>query len=275
MTEKREPNPINKITFDIISDMVEETEMLKKLKDDWGFIRHPRSHPDRDVTFKLPKNIFYIAIITSPEKWKGKIAGYCGIGISDDLLIDSGAYTLGGPAAGVEREGYAVDVRDNKVYTQLREKRNDAAESLSKDKGIPFLVLLKESRAANYYMGRGYIEHSQNIPEWAIKTMEKFPDKEWYVYNENDAAMKKAWDILKRGGLRKRARKHIDKVMSDGKERTSSQILGEIITNIEQSNNTTLHNVPLAREIQQYLRINPIYVVVERGRKWTSYRMVE
>ena len=55
MTEKREPNPINKITFDIISDMVDETEMLKKLKDDWGFIRHPRSHPDRDVTFKLPK----------------------------------------------------------------------------------------------------------------------------------------------------------------------------------------------------------------------------
>tara|TARA_R110000751_G_scaffold168897_2_gene274988 strand:- start:146 stop:994 length:849 start_codon:yes stop_codon:yes gene_type:complete len=277
MTEKREPNPINKITFNIISEMVDETEMLTRLKDDWGFIRHPRSHPDRNVTFKLPKNIFYIAIITSPEKWKGKIAGYCGIGISDDLLIDSGAYTLGGPAAGVEREGYAVDVRDNKVYTQLREKRNDAAESLSKDKEIPFLVLLRASRAANYYMGRGYIEHSQNIPEWAIKSMEKFPDKEWYVYNENDAAMKKAWDILKRKKhLHNKTIKYINEIMSDGEERTSRNILDAIMDKVDNNNlnssnkqsRETYHFVPTTVEIGWYIKNNPIYIKTNKNKPY-------
>ena len=83
------------------------------------------------------------------------------------------------------------------------------------------------------------------------------------------------WEDILKGSLRKRARKRIDEVMSDGKERTSSQILNEIISRVEQSNNTTLHNVPLAREVQQYLRINPIYEVVNKGRKWTSYKKVE
>ena len=183
-----------KITFSVSSQRMPEEQVLRKLKEDWGYERAPRDSPDRNLTFVAPRREYYIAIITSPKEYEGKIAGYCGIGFYDDILTDSGAYTLGGKAMG---KGTVVDLRENGVYTTLRNIRNDAVESMADAKGVPFLVLLGlKSNAHGYYRSRGYVENSKNVPEWCLNKMEG-TGKSWFVYNENDEAMKKAWDIIK------------------------------------------------------------------------------
>jgi len=185
-----------KITFEISSAPIPEAQMLQKFKNDWGYIRAPRGSPKRKLTFKPPTLEYFIATIITPEKYKGKIAGYCGVGYYNDLITDGGAYTLGGMAAGVETEGNAIDVRGNGVYTALRDKRNNYIEPKSVSKELPFLVLLaKTSKARPYYLDRGYVENSEGIPSWALSSVQ---GRNWFVYNENnDKAMKKAWKILK------------------------------------------------------------------------------
>ena len=185
-----------KITFEVSSKPISEGEMLKKFKDDWGYIRAPRGSPQRKLTFKPPVLQYFIATILTPEEYKGKIAGYCGVGFYNDLMTDAGAYTLGGKAAGVETEGNAIDVRGNGVYRALRDIRNNYAESKAIRRETPFLVLLaKTSTARAYYLDRGYAENSENIPSWALESVR---GRNWFVYNENEnKAMKKAWEILK------------------------------------------------------------------------------
>jgi len=185
-----------KITFEVSSKPISEGEVLQKFKDDWGYIRAPRGSPQRKLTFKPPVLQYFIATILTPEEYKGKIAGYCGVGFYNDLMTDGGAYTLGGKAAGVETEGNAIDVRGNGVYAALRDIRNNYAEPEANRKGIPFLILLAQTSTARpYYLDRGYVENSQNIPSWALESVR---GRNWFVYNENeDKAMKKAWRILK------------------------------------------------------------------------------
>ena len=185
-----------KITFEVSSKLMPEAEVLKKFKDDWGYIRAPRDAPFRNLAFVAPRREYFIATILTPKEYKGKIAGYCGIGFYDDLLTDSGAYTLGGIAASEETEGNAIDLRGNGVYTALRDKRNNYVEPESVRRGLPFLVLLaRTSSAAPYYINRGYVENSTNIPSWALGRVR---GRNWFVYNENvNNAMKKAWSIIK------------------------------------------------------------------------------
>ncbi len=183
-----------KITFKIESNTVDESVYLSKFKEDWNYTRKPRS--DRGtITFTASNRMYYIATILTPKEHKGKLAGYCGYGIYSDVLIEQGSYSLGGLA--VKQEGSnAVDLRGNGVYTTLRNHRNAIVEKMADERNVPFIVLLGlKSTAHDYYRNRGYVENSENIPEWCLNKM-KGTGKTWFVYNEN-VAMKKAWDILK------------------------------------------------------------------------------
>ena len=183
-----------KITFEVQPEPISEAVMLRMFLDDWGYDRAPRDAPTRNLLFTSPNRKFWVATILTPEQHKGKIAGYCGLGIFDDMLIDSGAYTLGGNA--LEQAERAENLRGNGVYVALREVRNEAAEELAKSSNLPFVVLLKEgSPAGDYYIGRGYSHNDTNIPEWALAKLE---GRNWYVYNPNvNKAMMKAWAVIK------------------------------------------------------------------------------
>ena len=186
-----------KITFEILPSRIAEPQVLQKLKDDWGYTRKPRDDPSRNLTFIAPIREYYIAIILTPEKYKGRIAGYCGVGLFDDLMTDSGAYTLGGDALEISEK--VVDLRGNGVYSALRSHRNNIVEKEANSKGMPFLVLLGlTSTAHDYYEGRGYVPKSENIPQWALDKV-KDKGKIWYVYNLNDKIDKsfdKIWNSI-------------------------------------------------------------------------------
>tara|TARA_R110002167_G_scaffold116694_2_gene292044 strand:+ start:2565 stop:3401 length:837 start_codon:yes stop_codon:yes gene_type:complete len=252
---------------------VAESIVLDKIKNDWNYTRGRRDSPDRAKNLPLvaPNRTYRYTTITSPEKYKGKFGAYIGTGFFNDIIVDSGAYTLGGNALDPEKSGEtdAIDLRENGMYNALREVRNNSAEEMADSKGVPFLVLLGlTSKAHGYYKSRGYVENSENIPQWVLDKI-KDTGKKWYVYNEDDAAMKKAWDILK--GKRKISQKgknYIDEIMLDGKERTSRSLLDDIMNKIDNDNlirnkqtiRTTYHSVPTTTEIGWYIKSNPIYI---------------
>ena len=183
-----------KITFKIESNSVDESVYLSKFKQDWNYERKPRGQRGT-ITFTAPNSVYFIATILTPDEYKGKLAGYCGYGVHSDVIIEQGSYVLGGLA--LTKEGSnAVDLRGNGVYTSLRNHRNNVVEKIADEKNVPFIVLLGlKSTAHEYYRNRGYVENSENIPEWCLNKM-KGTGKTWFVYNEN-VAMKKAWDIIK------------------------------------------------------------------------------
>tara|TARA_B100001287_G_C22664072_1_gene521974 strand:- start:1514 stop:2074 length:561 start_codon:yes stop_codon:yes gene_type:complete len=183
-----------KITFKIEPATVSESVYISKFKEDWNYERKSRGDMSA-ITFTSPNRVFFIATILTPKEYEGKLAGYCGYGIHSDVIIEQGSYVLGGLA--VTKEGSnAINLRGNGVYSALRNKRNNVVEKLAKEKGVPFLVLLGlKSTAHEYYRNRGYVENSENIPEWCLNKI-KGTGKTWFVYNEN-IAMKKAWDIIK------------------------------------------------------------------------------
>jgi len=179
-----------KATFTVSSSLISEDVMLKKFKDDWGYDRAKRNTRTKLTFNDMPKLEFYIATITTPEEHAGKIAGYCGIGTYGDLLVDSGAYTLGGNAVEIAN---TPDFRGNGIYGTLRGLRNGEVERRADSSNLPFLVLLQtDSRAHSYYGSREYATNTENIPEWALNRVKVTP-KHWFVYNENEP-VKKAWE---------------------------------------------------------------------------------
>ena len=253
---------IKGFSFEILAP-VAESIVLDKMKTDWNYTRGRRDSPDRAKNLPLvaPNRTYRYTTITSPEKYKGKFGAYIGTGFYNDIIVDSGAYTLGGNALDPEKSGEtdAIDLRGNGMYRALREVRNNSAEEMADSKGVPFLVLLGlTSKAHGYYKNRGYVENSENIPQW---TLDKIKDtgKKWYVYNENeDKPMKKAWDILKGSRMNKYAIPYIDEIMSDGKERTAKNIVDALYDYME--SNKRRIPIPSTREIANYLFKNDNYI---------------
>lgn len=182
-----------KIEYTLTDCEFSENEILDRLEKDWG-VRRPNRNTKSTFSFYDADNLQYaMAVITSPKEYAGKIVGYSGVGEYDDLLVDGGTFVIGGKFS--ERTDLP-DFRGNQVGFRVRGVRDNYSESLSNRKNVPFVIIV--IAGPNNYTktleSKGYEVRSEGIPEWAKK---RINNKFYVVYNANNKAMKKAWEILK------------------------------------------------------------------------------
>lgn len=181
-----------KIEVEISEVNVSEDDYIRKFLDDWGYTRRKRI--EKNMSFADADLLTYtIATITSPEEYKGKIAGYSGVGEYQDLLVDTGTYVLGGVASS---KFNTPDFRGQGISTKLRNKRDAFAEQTSRGSKKPFSIIV--SAGPNGYTrnleSKGYVLYDKELPEWAIN---RLGEKYYLVYNSN-REVKKSWKgILK------------------------------------------------------------------------------
>jgi len=182
-----------KIQFSLTECEFSEKEILDRLEKDWE-IRRPNRNTKTTFSFYDADNLKYaMAVITSPKEYAGKIVGYSGVGEYDDLLVDAGTFVIGGEFS---KRNDLPDFRGNQVGFRVRGVRDNYSESLSNRKNVPFLivVLAGPNNYTRSLESKGYEVRSEGIPEWAKK---RVGNKFYIVYNANNKAMKKAWNILK------------------------------------------------------------------------------
>lgn len=183
-----------KVQVTVSDELYSEEYMLKRWKDDWSYIRKSRSTKPHFAFHNPPSMEFFIATITSPEEYAGKIAGYSGIGEYSDLLVDSGTYVLGGKA--LSKSKGTINLRAQGISYKLRSKRTDLIIEKSNATNKPAIIILNnsESTYSGHLIDINFQPLHEGIPPWALT---KVKNKYWLVYNPNDEPMKKAWEILK------------------------------------------------------------------------------
>lgn len=172
--------------FRVLEKMMTEDEYIDKMKVDWNYTRSKRATKTH-FAFPDSENLrYFIAVATSPEKYKDKIVAFSGIGEYPDLIVDTGDYTLGGNAIkkfGVPED---ADYRGMGIITALRERRDELAESLATTK--PFVIVLSNPESTYLKNKESYHPRHEGIPDWA---RERIGDTLlYYVYNPLDTLEK-------------------------------------------------------------------------------------
>ena len=191
-----------------IKGPVSEATVLDNIDRDWGY-RRPNRNTKSAVTFRDANNLqYYYPVIVSvdidgePNKeMVGKTIGYSGWGSYEDLIVDGGNYVLGW--ATPEQEKTLTDLgipnfRGKGVNRLQREPRNDAAKAEALQKNIPLNITLNNNNQSDFYDNQSdFILNSEKQPEWAVQRLKASGKRRWYVYNEKEPPMQKAWKILK------------------------------------------------------------------------------
>ena len=191
-----------------IKGPVPEATVLDNLERDWGY-RSPNRNTKSAVTFRDANDLqyFYPVIVSvdvdgEPNKEMiGKTIGYSGWGYYEDLIVDGGNYVLGW--ATPEQEKLLTDLnipnfRGKGVNRLQRAPRNEAAKAEAIQKDIPFNVTLNNNNTSDYYDNqRDFILNSEMQPKWAVDRLKASGKRRWYVYNEKEEPMQKAWKLIK------------------------------------------------------------------------------
>ena len=189
-----------------IEGPVTEEVVLSNIERDWGY-RRPNRNTKEAVTFRDANDLqYYYPVIKSvdidgkPNKEMiGKTIGYSGWGSYDDLIVDGGNYVLGW--ATEEQEKLLTDLkipnfRGKGINRLQRAPRNRDAKALQKD--IPFNVTLNNNNTSDYYDNQeDFVLNSERQPKWAVDRLKASGKRRWYVFNEKDDPMQKAWNVIK------------------------------------------------------------------------------
>jgi len=183
-----------KVEVEISELEVPEEEVLRRVREDWGYEgKKPRAGKTNFSFYDADLLTYAVATITSPEEYKGKIAGYSGLGEYQDLLVDAGTYVLGGASS---TKGGTPDFRGQGISTKVRNKRDAFAEQASRGSRKPYciIVIAGPNGYTRHLESKGYVLYDKELPEWAIK---RLGEKYYLVYN-NYREVKKSWkEILK------------------------------------------------------------------------------
>ena len=187
---------------------VSEAVVLGNIERDWGYRRPDRS-TKQAVTFRDANNLqYYYPVIVSvdvdgePSKELiGKTIGYSGWGSYEDLIVDGGNYVLGWATDGQEKTLTDLGIpnfRGKGVNRLQRAPRNNAAKAESNQKNVPLNITLNNNNNSDYYDNQNeFILNSEKQPQWAVDRLKTSGKRRWYVYNEKEEPMQKAWGILK------------------------------------------------------------------------------
>ena len=180
-----------KVQVEISGLEVPEEEVLRRIREDWGYEgKKPRAGKTNFSFYDADTLTYSVATITSPEEYKGKIAGYSGLGEYQDLLVDAGTYVLGGAST----KSGTPDFRGQGISTKVRNVRDAAAESKASSKPYCIIVLAGPNGYTRHLESKGYELKSKGIPDWAI---ERVAQKYYLVYNPNTKVEKSWKEILK------------------------------------------------------------------------------
>ena len=181
-----------KVQVEISGLEVPEEEVLRRIREDWGYEgKKPRAGKTNFSFYDADTLTYSVATITSPEEYKGKIAGYSGLGEYQDLLVDAGTYVLGGASS---TKGGTPDFRGQGISTKVRNVRDAAAESKASSKPYCIIVIAGPNGYTRHLESKGYELKSKGIPDWAI---ERVAQKYYLVYNPNTKVEKSWKEILK------------------------------------------------------------------------------
>ena len=191
-----------------IEGPVTEEVVLSNIERDWGY-RRPNRNTKEAVTFRDANDLqYYYPVIKSvdidgkPNKEMiGKTIGYSGWGSYDDLIVDGGNYVLGW--ATEEQEKLLTDLkipnfRGKGINRLQRAPRNRDAKAEALQKDIPFNVTLNNNNTSDYYDNQeDFVLNSERQPKWAVDRLKASGKRRWYVFNEKDDPMQKAWNVIK------------------------------------------------------------------------------
>ena len=195
-----------KVQVEISGLEVPEEEVLRRIREDWGYEgKKPRAGKTNFSFYDADTLTYSVATITSPEEYKGKIAGYSGLGEYQDLLVDAGTYVLGGASS---TKGGTPDFRGQGISTKVRNVRDAAAESKASSKPYCIIVLAGPNGYTRHLESKGYELKSKGIPDWAI---ERVAQKYYLVYNPN-TKVEKSWKEILKSEKRK---PNYDKIMEE------------------------------------------------------------
>ena len=191
-----------------IEGPVTEEVVLSNIERDWGY-RRPNRNTKEAVTFRDANDLqYYYPVIESVEidgkpnkEMIGKTIGYSGWGSYEDLIVDGGNYVLGW--ATEEQEKLLTDLgipnfRGKGINRLQRAPRNRDAKAEALQKNIPLNITLNNNNQSDYYDNQeDFVLNSERQPKWAVDRLKASGKRRWYVFNEKDDPMQKAWNVIK------------------------------------------------------------------------------